>query len=82
MGIKDPTQLGDASEVVLVDVHDTNRKILFDLPMCTPINGIPDIHDYANPFGLRLKPDTPLATKGKHLYLDDSNCKPKTGGDK
>ena len=50
--------------------------------MCTPINGIPDIQDYANPFGLRLKPDTPLATKGKHLYLDDSNCKPKTGGDK
>jgi hypothetical protein len=30
VGIADPSKLGDASEVVLVDVHDTNRKILFD----------------------------------------------------
>jgi hypothetical protein len=50
--------------------------------MCTPINGVPNIDDYVKPFGLRLKPDTPLAAKGKHLYLDDSHCKPKTGGEK
>jgi hypothetical protein len=30
LGIKDPTKLGDASEVVLVDAHDAKRKILFD----------------------------------------------------
>jgi hypothetical protein len=50
--------------------------------MCTPINGVPNIQDYANPFGLRLKPDTPLAAKGKHVYLDDSNPKYKNWGDK
>lgn len=81
LGLADPAKLGDESEIVLVDVHDNKRKINFDLPRCIPVNGVPDVQDYAEPFKLNLRPDSVLGKKAKHVYMDETDCKnAKWGG--